>query len=93
MTVEDTQPALPTADSAAQPDPQTQSEGAADSQSATPIPTPVLNREQRRAQAKGKKIGPTGANPALGNFNNRANPNSRQGGASVEKRLPRTGHK
>ncbi len=55
--------------------------------------TPVLNRAERRAQAKGKK----GAGAALqpdqaGNVNARTSGN-RIGGAVGQNRLPRTGHK
>ena len=91
MAAEDAQSAQTTSDSAAQTEQPTQTEETSDTQTAAP--TPALNREQRRAQAKGKKSGTTSVNPAPGHFNNRANPNSRGGGAPVEKRLPRTGHK
>ncbi len=91
MAAEDAQSAQTTSDSAEQPQQPTQTEETSDTQTAAPAP--ALNREQRRAQAKGKKIGPTSGNSTPGHFNNRANPNSRSGGASVEKRLPRTGHK
>lgn len=93
METEDSSSAQTSADSAVQPEQPTQSQATSDTQNDAPTAAPALNREQRRAQAKGKKGGPAGANPAAGHFNNRANPNSRSGGASVEKRLPRTGHK
>ena len=52
---------------------------------------PILNREQRRAQAKGKK----GAPPTLHPSNNMGNrgPGARPANASISNKIPRTGHK
>lgn len=53
--------------------------------------TPVLNREQRRAQAKGKKS----AAPALHPSNNGGirTGGARPASASISNKIPRTGHK
>lgn len=56
--------------------------------------TPVLNRAERRAQAKGKKGGAGAAfqPDQAGNVNARTSGN-RIGGAVGQNRLPRTGNK
>ncbi len=53
--------------------------------------TPVLNREQRRAQAKGKKSVAPAAHPS--NNGGLRTGGARPASASISNKIPRTGHK
>jgi len=73
-------------DTAAAKEAQTQPEAA----SAIDTETPVLNRADRRAQAKGKKAGAAGPNLNPGVGRGASKPT---GGHVGQVRFPRTGHK
>ncbi len=53
--------------------------------------TPVLNREQRRAQAKGKKTAAPASHPS--NNGGIRTGGARPASASISNKIPRTGHK
>lgn len=55
--------------------------------------TPILNRAERRAQAKGKKAGDAGSNAGLSGANGRTGQGPRPAGHVGQVRFPRTGHK
>jgi hypothetical protein len=54
---------------------------------------PMLNRAERRAQAKGKKGTPAGGNSPLHHSGNLPGGFNRGSGSVGKTRLPRTGHK
>lgn len=91
MTAEDPQNNTPS-----DPSDASETDAAASGPSAADAPslpeTPALNREQRRAQSKGKKGTTPGFHPANA-ANMRGGGGGRPANAPIQNKIPRTGHK